>query len=799
MCEGLLQLTVDRNSQALYPSLSEVHTDGENSYFGGTTRRDDEISSKELHRPGRWKSISTPSFDHASSVKAREKAAKADTRLYNSGSFSVQGQHLTKRGVARAERGIQEATAVNMLVIWWRSTAKKCRASRRTRSRAAATICRWVDRFYPLRKRRAVVAKNAGSAKVIQTNWRRASARMSVAGRFVAHSAACVTVQMMWRRRKLHRRCASRSTRRKVSSAVQRWATVVLKRRRKRAGETILRAVGAILTRRRIKRYAAAHIMRGLKTACNRRRHGRLLLQRFARMCLVKVRLAALSQARIVHIQNAAAIIIVRAFRIARVRSTAARAVLTLQLWYQRVQFRQESLRFSTTLIQRAWRYSRQRRLMAASIRPGLAVTTGPPWDRAVRGIVETRSSETSVPAFSQDLNCLTTDNRAGLAPSGVVTRVFSTNGDTNVARSQVNSDYAPAGTSVPSQSCTVSCRTEEAYMPHGRPALNDERESSPISFDQSTSPATTTREDWTVPDRSSAEEVAESRYSQNADDDSLPASCDETCYRAVAEAETPDPYRGTRVDQKSYRCNRSRRSKIGVNKEGEIAFEGAECQEGLLKLEDILPDLRKRSRKKAVRDGMNSKHCHGRSEIVHQNRQSCGCQRQMTEEPGSSGGYRLTPGHPIYGTNKAVRSPPPGITQHIVIPRAQGQRVHRRGGAASTPRPSAAHRHEDCRRKEIRDCGRPPFRFGVRSHVKDDGNCTFAWDGTPPAVRASSGSASATKSPGWPTCARRKEKSRRRVGVSGSWSRELRSFDSRFQPVGESGGVLETLAFLEA
>lgn len=775
MCEGLLQLTVDRNFQVPKTSFSNVRCDGEGS-DSDATGRGGNFSSEKLHRLGQWRSISTPTppCEHASCFKAGAKAANASVRPHGSEAFSIQGQHLSRRGVARAERGIREATAVKVLVVWWRYTVEKRRASRLRKSHAAAAICTWVAGSYPRRRLRAVMAKHARSARVIQTNWRQASARMSNSRRFVSHSAACVTVQMLWRRRKLKHRCQVRRIRRKVSSGLQGWATVLLNRRRKRAGETILRAVvAAMVWRRRNRRDAAARIVRGLRTACNRRRQGRLLLQRFAKILLAQVRLAARSRARVTRLQNRAAIIIGRAFRTVMEQSAFARAVLTLQLWYRRARCRRRRLHISTAVIQRAWRQSRQRRLMRKSSSARLAVATRPYCDYAGRGSLDTKDSETSAPAFVLNLKYLATGDQGSRAPIGVVTHGFS---ESLVPRNRVSGDHTQAGTSNSPHSFTFTSRTEEGCMARG--SASKDKEGTSLIFDNhSMSPATTTREDWTGPDRNPAEEGAENRCSHDDDDDGSSLSCDEGNHEAVAKVQTPEPTLES-LEYRSSEGQRSRPSYTGVDQgKGGSVDEGA-FREGLLTLEDILPDLTKRGRKRAGRDSkLRRKKC----EIYHQHRQPTGFQHQKAGEDRSGGEHCWL------------------LQPQQINPRALTQRAYRQRDASSTTAPLAHHRRESYRREETRDCERPPLRFGIRSPVKDDGVCyaTTAWQGAPSTGRASCGSVSATHSPSWPTCGRM-AKSGTRVGVPNGCITRLRKLGDDFQRNRGDSGVLEMLAFLE-
>ncbi|CAN0167367.1 unnamed protein product, partial [Scytosiphon promiscuus] len=573
MCEGLLQLAVDRNFPIPNQAISKACTDGERSNPGGTTSFGSKDPSEELHRPARWKPILTPS--QASCMKARATTANASTRSQGSAALSIQGQHLSKRGVARAERGIQEATAVNKLVTWWRSRVEECRESRCRKSRAIATICGWVHGFYPRRRRRAVLAKYAQSARAIQTIWRRASARMSASRRFMAHKVACVTIQMMWRRRKSNYRCESRRLRRKVSSGLQGWAVMVLSRRRKRAVEIIIGAVVAAMTRWRNKRDAAGHVLRELKTACDHQRQGRLVLQQFGRICLAHTRVATRNRARNVRLQNRAAATIKSVFRMAMAQSAFARAVLTLQLWCRRMQCKRERVRISTTVIQRAWRQSRQERSMWISRTPRPAVTIGALRDHAASETSDANVANTNAPAFELAPKYLATDDRGSRAPSGV-----------GIDGPSANGTKKPAETLLLSQSCTFTCKTERC-MPRRPPTSSDE-EDLRISFNQLMPSATTTREDWTTPDQSADEEAPGSRCSHNTDDVGL--LCDEAYRVAATEVETPC-LRGKG-------CQRPRCSEAEVRREEEAMMEEGAYQEGLLRLEDVLPDLRNRRRK---------------------------------------------------------------------------------------------------------------------------------------------------------------------------------------------------------
>ncbi|CAM9299567.1 unnamed protein product, partial [Hapterophycus canaliculatus] len=102
MCEGLLRRTVDLNFEALLSSPSKTGTDDEIYYSDATERVGD--PPPERHCLGKWKPISTTSCDHMSWPQASTKTSNASIRSLGSEAFSIQGQHLTKKGVARAER-----------------------------------------------------------------------------------------------------------------------------------------------------------------------------------------------------------------------------------------------------------------------------------------------------------------------------------------------------------------------------------------------------------------------------------------------------------------------------------------------------------------------------------------------------------------------------------------------------------------------------------------------------------------------------------------------------------------------
>ncbi|CBN79245.1 tubulin-tyrosine ligase family protein [Ectocarpus siliculosus] len=211
MCEGLLRLTVDRMFPALQPPSSCGGVDPESNDSDSLKQAEDQ------HCSGKWRPICPSTVGHESVVDVGQSIGRPSAEV-----LSLRGQHLTKKGLARAERGVREATAANVLRAWWLSRADECRETRSKKSHAIAEISPWIIRLIARRRRRALQAKKERSVRVIQAGWRRASARMLETRSHIARVAVCVVLQTMWRRRKLERCYRFRQTRCKVSSGLRR-------------------------------------------------------------------------------------------------------------------------------------------------------------------------------------------------------------------------------------------------------------------------------------------------------------------------------------------------------------------------------------------------------------------------------------------------------------------------------------------------------------------------------------------------------------------------------------------------
>lgn len=414
MCEGVLRLTVDRIfPPPRHPSSADVKTsiysdadyEATNTMDTGDAGQKNESKKGESHprdnersHPfGKWTRISFPTSSSCSSKPDREPhqdtarpsstgesssfssptseghvLTTADAVYRNAQVFSVRGRHLSRHGLARAERGVRETMAATLLAACWRARADGIREWRVRESRAIAVVRRWVVTLVARRRRAALRAIFEISARRVQVQWRRRYLRVSARRQMILKTDASVRVQAAWRLFKLNHRCRIRRIRYAVAVGMKRWASVLLRRRRNRAAHTISQAVAAETARRRRQRSAARVVARFFRATYRRRRQSRLRLQRFARMpCLLTARLAAQKCNRIARTQNEAGIIILGALRTAAARSGRARVVLaarTLQEWGRQVLRRRSLLRASAVAVQRIWRQRQRRSLYFAAV-----------------------------------------------------------------------------------------------------------------------------------------------------------------------------------------------------------------------------------------------------------------------------------------------------------------------------------------------------------------------------------------------------------------------------------------------
>lgn len=843
MCEGLLRLTVDRIFPA--PQSSTLNVDADDGRPDSDTPEriglpemgsGSEVQANQAPRFGKWKPITmttrsaskkessetlSSSLDGAPSLDACVGVRNPSAQL-----FSLRGRHLTKRSLARAERGVREATAVKVLTAWWRSTAEECRKIRSRKLCAIAEINKWVVKL--IARRRRLRANSEQSARVIQALWRRASARMWETRSLVT---ACVVVQTMWRHWQLNHRCNSRRIRRKVSSGFQNWARVVLSRRQK-AGKTILRAVIAATTRQKGKRQAAAVIVRGLEMACNRRRKSRLQLQRFARMpCLLQVRLAALCFARVARVQNMAATIVARAVRRAVARSAIVRvtfAVRTLQFWSRRVRRRWKQRYASAVMLQQAWRRAKQRGIWATAKLTCMAdVLSRRDFSRAVAEESPLKDTATAVAAEVSTANApvctvamgkLALDgHQHGSIPVGVAILDLSGSGNLGklIPSNQVNG-ATREGNSQYFRSSTPTYSTAEEHVTHSLPVPVDGQYGTSLVFsDELLSPATTTREDWTDPDLCVADGGAKT-YHSHASGDSVLSHNEGHC-RTMVTARGSASYSGTTSSQRNNGCHagvedgqRPRRSTprtVGPKKGTLLATH--ERSGGILSLEDILPDF-KRRRQTTLLEG---KRC-GRSEVLHQYKQSNRVRHHRTKRANESQGLgdaRATTA--FHSCDKGFPYPPAGGAQPINT-RApctrRRTRTHRAQGKADAGiKPSHAISGINHRGKvggRI-DCAPPPFSYGCRTTPQGDDahKPSIGRNGTPTVKTSGTPSAKSHSRTGPSTSSRsasaKENYTKIGVGVQGvrHSSTMLRSRGGSSIRFKGGGGVLEMLAFMEA
>ncbi|CAM9226330.1 unnamed protein product [Ectocarpus sp. 4 AP-2014] len=760
MCEGLLSLTVDRMFPALQPSSS----------YGGVDRESNDSDSlkqaEEQHCSRKWRPICPSTVGHESAVDAGQSIGHPSAEV-----LSLRGQHLTKKGLARAERGVREATAADVLRAWWLSRADECLETRSRKSHAIAEISPWIIRLIARRRRRALQAKKERLARVIQAGWRRASARMLETRSHIARVAACVVLQTMWRRRRLERCYRYRQTRCKVSSGLRRWAGSFLARRRKWAVEIVRRAVfDAALRQEEHQRHAATVIARGVGAACKRRRRSRIVLQRFARMpCLLQVRLSAHSLERASRIQSRAATTIARALRRSMEQSITVRAIRSLQLWSRRVLCRRRQLlHTSTYVVQRGWRRARQQKMARTKTQLlEVHVVPRPSWKTGATGVVVAELSTAPTGAFVAE------DDPRSLVPTGVGLLDLSGCGD-------YGRRICSGGLATPSQSSRGSSSTsrttdEKVHSFH-------DRDISTAFCDKLLSRVTTTREDWTSPDLGLVEESLESCCNQTSAD--CPLSYDE------GHCSTLVTLRGSiNFNSRSTSSPRSSGSRTSVeeNQTKRAPSGNNECSSGVLRLEDILPSYNSRRRKTTRLSSVQGR---GRSEFR--------CCRRPTGACDSSGGdsWRATP--PLYGDGQGRSYQPAGGAQPM--DRSRHGRT-RQADAAVSP-PSHAVNGRGHRRKATEnniDCA--PRKFGFRNtrEISDARKLSTGWKGAPGVDRACCRNASAANPSTRRTFARRTTgRGLGRLGVN-ERGNERRSRCGGSTRYGKTGGVLEMLAFLEA
>ncbi|CAM9115362.1 unnamed protein product [Ectocarpus fasciculatus] len=759
MCEGLLRLTVDRMFPALQPPLSCRESSDPDSLE----------QAEEQHCWRQWRPICpSTTVGHKSALDVGQSIGHPSADV-----LSLRGQHLTKKGLARAERGVREATAANVLRAWWLSRADECRESRSRKSHAIAEISPWMIRqLIARRRRRALQAKKERSSRVIQAGWRRASAKMLETRSHIARVTACVVLQTMWRRRKIERCCRSRQTRCKVYSGLRRWAGSFLARRQKRAVDVVRRAVfDAAMRRKQHQRHAATLIARGVEAACKRRRRSRIVLQRFARMpCLLQVRLAARCLERASRIQSRAATIVTRALRRAMQQSIAVRAIRSLQLWSRRVLRRRRQLvRSSTSVIQRGWRRARQQKMARTQAKLlDVQVAPRPPWESGAT------SSTTRTGAF------VAADDPRSVVPIGV--GFLDLSGCRGYGKRICSGSLA-----TPTQSSRGSSSRHRTTDDKVRsfPVPVQDRDMSVAFCDKFLSPVTTMREDWTSPDLGLVEEAPDGCCNETSAE--YPLSYDEgQCSTLISpRGSIASSFRRT----KSQRSNGNRTSV--EEDQTKIAPTGKnECPSGVLRLEDILPGCNSRHHRKTR---LGSAKGRGRSEFR--------CGRRPTGAGDSSGGdsWRATPA--LYGNGQRLSYPLAGGGGAQPNTRSRHGRTRQAGAAVNSPSHAAINGRSHLRKATGNiDPPPPPFRFGFRStgESSDAGKSRTGWEGAPRVDQASSRNTSEVKPSTRRTFATRKTgRGLGRLGVRerGNQRRSRVGGTSRY---GKTGGVLEMLACLE-
>lgn len=826
MCEGLLRLTVDHIFPTPQSSTSNVDVDDESLDSDTPTSFDtpepaggSEDQANQVHLFGKWRLITTPTpsgwkTEHSETPSASlDGNPITDTRVgaINASAqvFSLRGRHLTRRSLARVERGVREATAVKMLVTWWRSTAEERRIMRLRKMRAIAEISKWVVKV--IARQRALWAISERSATAIQKLWRRASARMSEARNL---ASACIIVQTMWRRWQLNQRCSSRRLQRKVSSRFQTWARALLFRRRK-ARKSILREVILLRTRQKRERHTIAVIVRALKMACNRRRRSRLQLQRFARIpCLLKVRLAALCSARVACVCSKAATIVARAIRRNAAQSFTVRVTLaarTLQCWCRRILRKWKARVAATLMVQRAWRQAKRRRIrVSEKLRCmvdahfhgfSLAVAGASPLETSVKAAAAAELL-TNAPVCAVALGKVTSTSAGVPVLDASGSRILGA----YFPRSQVNGIIKPGDS--PSPRCsTPTYSTAEEHVTGSLPVPADgEYETSPSFSNEMLSSATTTCEGSTDPDLCLADGGIQSCHSHSSGDCVL--SCNEGYCKTVVPTRRPGSYSGTATSyQRSNQCAdgvkdgqrpRPLTPRTVDPKKGQPRATH-ERSGAILSLEDILPYLKRRRQDPFLKGKRR-----GRSEGLRQQKPA----RHMPKRGNKLQGLGDTPTTTSdYCSDAGFPYPPAGGAQPINTRSPCGmRRLTRALGKVDTGIKLASHDFSGINHRGKAagntDCASPPSSLGFRVAPLGDAhntpsigrNCTRAGKTTSRFASAKRHSRQGPTS----SSARTTGNAKRGVGAAGVGHGST-MFRGRGSNIQCKGGVLEMLAFMEA
>lgn len=834
MCEGLLRLTVDRIFPA--PQSSTLSADVDNESLDSDTPErtgilpeagsGGEAQANQVHIFGKWRPVTTttpscPNKEHSETLSSYlDSKPVLDARVVavnpSAQGFSLRGRHLTRRSLARAERGVLEVTAVQVLTAWWRSIAEERRKIRSRKLRAIAEINTWVARL--ITRRRALRACFERSASVIQVLWRRASARMSKARNL---ATACILVQTMWRRWQLDQRCSARLFRSKVSSGLQTWARAVLSRRQK-AKRIIIRAVITATTRQKGKRHAAAVIVGGLKMACNRRRRSRLQLQRFARMpCLLQVRLTALSSARIAHVESIAATIVARAIKRGVARAIFIRATLavrTLQCWSRRMLQRWKDQYAATVMIQQAWRQAKQRRIRATGklscmtdihLRRDFSLGVAEDAPLKCEAATAAEVSTTNTPVCAVALGKVTSDgHQHDSTPVGVAMLDVSGSWTLGsfIPHSQVD------GTIQPGSQCpriySPAHNTAEKHVTRSLlvPVDDGEYDTSLAFCNELLSLATTAREGWTDPALCLGNGGMQICHSHSCRD-SHHSYNEGHCGTAVITIRGPGSNSGTTSCQRSNGCDAGveggQRSRRRPTPRTTGPKQSWATHERILELEDILPNL-KHHRHDTLLEGKRR----GRSELLRQYEESDGIWHTTKRINGCRGlGDATSDG---YCCDMRFPYPPAGGAQPIST-RApcmrrltQSRRTPRKADDGFRPA-CQAFREANHRGKEAGsiDCAPPPSSSGIRLASQDGARNPSIGRNRKPTAQTVSGFTSAKhhSRKGPPSrSARAKDRAKRGVGVQDFRynSTMLRGRGGSIRYRGD-GGVLEMLAFMEA
>lgn len=363
MCEGLLGLTVDRIDRGS-PNSKIPNNNGtpcRNRDAHGRT-----WNPKLPHPIEKWRAISTlPSTgDNARSFQRSCVNPESKFRTHH---FILRGQHLSRRGLVRAERGVREAIAACVIGDWWKYRLVAARQFRDRRACAVTVLSRWMRKLVVQHRRRALRAKHERSASIVQRRWRKLRVRMLERQQLAVQIEACILIQNTWRFYRLARLRRTRRMHRKIALGVKACVRVLHSQRRKRVANTLLHAVVAAKARNTRRQGATVVLLRAIWKSARRRRQSRLRLQRFVRVrCLLPWRLSGLRSERAVRRENRAAAAITTAIRKALTLSRRARIVLaarSLQAWWRTLRWKwkkQKLKRNSIIIVQRAWLRSRQ-------------------------------------------------------------------------------------------------------------------------------------------------------------------------------------------------------------------------------------------------------------------------------------------------------------------------------------------------------------------------------------------------------------------------------------------------------